>query len=64
MLISIAGIIIFSGFILYDISLVKEEISKGNIVDREDLSIHVLNIYLDFVNIFLDLLRFIWDLKI
>ncbi|MDK2584702.1 Bax inhibitor-1 family protein [Romboutsia sedimentorum] len=62
-ILSIAGIIIFSGFILYDISLLKEEISKGNIVDREDLSIHVLNIYLDFVNIFLDLLRLIWELK-
>lgn len=62
-LISVLGIIIFSGYVLYDISLIKEEISNGRIMDRDDLSIHVLNLYLDFVNILLDLLRLVWELK-
>lgn len=56
-LISIVGVVIFSGYILYDISLVKHEIQSGYIREKNDLSIHVLNLYLDFINIFLDLLN-------
>ena len=56
-LISIVGVVIFSGYILYDISLVKYEIQSGDIREKNDLSIHVLNLYLDFINIFLDLLN-------
>lgn len=56
-LISIVGVIIFSGYILYDISLIKYEIQSGEIKEKNDLSIHVLNLYLDFINILLDLLN-------
>ena len=56
-LISIVGVVIFSGYILYDISLIKYEIQNGDIREKNDLSIHVLNLYLDFINILLDLLN-------
>lgn len=62
-IISIFGIVIFSGYILYDVSLIKAEIEYGGINDRDDLSIHVLNLYLDFINIFLDLLRLVKELN-
>lgn len=62
-IISIFGIAIFSGYILYDVSLIKAEIEYGGINDRDDLSIHVLNLYLDFINIFLDLLRLVKELN-
>lgn len=62
-IISIFGIVIFSGYILYDVSLIKSEIEYGGINDRDDLSIHVLNLYLDFINIFFDLLRLVKELN-
>ena len=61
--ISIVGILIFSGYILYDVSLIKMEIQHGEIQERDDLSIHVLNLYLDFINIFLDILRLVKELN-
>ncbi|MBS6509086.1 MAG: US12 family protein [Paraclostridium bifermentans] len=61
--VTVFSIIIFSGYILYDVSLVKYEIENGNINDSKDLSIHVLNLYLDFINIFLDILNLIYDFK-
>ncbi|WP_195237762.1 Bax inhibitor-1/YccA family protein [Romboutsia sp. 1001285H_161024_C4] len=60
---SVLGILIFSGYILYDISLIKYDIESGNIISKNDLSIHVLNLYLDFVNILLDLLNLIYEFK-
>lgn len=62
-IISIFGIVTFSGYILYDISLLKSEIEYGGIIHRDDLSIHVLNLYLDFINIFIDLLRLVKELN-
>ena len=62
-LVSIFSIIMFSGYILYDVSLVKYDIENGNINDSKDLSIHVFNLYLDFINIFLDLFNLIYDFK-
>lgn len=56
-LISIVGLLIFSGYVLYDISLIKYEMQSGEIKEKNDLSIHVLNLYLDFINILLDLLN-------
>lgn len=53
---SIVGIVIFTGYTLYDISLIKYEIQNGEIREKNDLSIHVLNLYLDFINIVLDML--------
>lgn len=55
--ISLIGVVIFSGYVLYDISLIKYEIESGALQERNDLSIHVLNLYLDFINILLDLLN-------
>ncbi len=57
LLISIVGVVIFSGYVLYDISLIKHEIENGEIREKNDLSLHVLNLYLDFINILLDLLN-------
>lgn len=61
--VSIFSIIIFSGYILYDVSLVKHKIESGQINDSNDLSIHVLNLYLDFINIFLDILNLVYNFK-
>ena len=55
--ISIVGVIVFSGYIFYDISLIKYDIETGKIKEKNDLSIYVLNLYLDFINILLDLLN-------
>ena len=51
LVISIIGVVIFSGYVLYDISLIKHEIQNGEIREKNELSIHVLNLYLDFINI-------------
>lgn len=56
-LISIISLIVFSGYILYDISLIKYSVENMFIRDKNDLSIYVLNLYLDFINILLDLLN-------
>lgn len=62
-LISILGIGTFGLFTIYDLSMVFDEIEKGNIKERDDLSFYVLNIFLDIVNLLLDILRLIWILK-
>jgi uncharacterized protein len=62
-LVTIFSIVIFCGYILYDVSLIKYEINNGNINDSKDLSIHVLNLYLDFINIFLDLLNLVYNFR-
>ena len=62
-IISILGVLIFSGYVLYDVSLIKSEIEYGGINDKDDLSIHVLSLYLDFINIFIDLLRLVKELN-
>lgn len=55
-IISCVGVVVFSLYILYDISLIKYKIQNGELRYKNDLSIHVLNLYLDFINILLDLL--------
>lgn len=62
-LISIIGIIVFGLFTIYDLSEVMNQIEKGNIKEIDDLSFYVLNIFLDIVNLMLDILRLIWILK-
>lgn len=49
--IAIGGTIIFSGFILYDISRYKQGLTE------EMIPLAVLNLYLDFINLFLYVLR-------
>ena len=58
-IISCVGVVAFSLYILYDISLIKYELQTGQLADKNDLSIHVLNLYLDFINILLDLLNIV-----
>jgi FtsH-binding integral membrane protein len=45
------GVLIFSGFILYDISQYRQGLTN------EAIPLAVLNLYLDFINLFLSLLR-------
>lgn len=61
--ISISGIMTFGLFTIYDLSMLFEEIKRGNIKERDDLSFHVLNVFLDIVNLLLDILRLIWEIK-
>ncbi|WP_255298538.1 Bax inhibitor-1/YccA family protein [Brevibacillus dissolubilis] len=51
LMIASAGILIFSGYILYDISNYKHGLAE------EDIPLAVVNLYLDFINLFLSLLR-------
>lgn len=51
--IAVIGVLVFSGYILYDISQYKEGLSE------ELIPLAVLNLYLDFINLFLYVLRFL-----
>jgi uncharacterized protein len=53
-ILSFIGLIIFSGYILYDISRMKKMSFT-----KEDVPSAVLDLYLDFINIFLDILRIV-----
>lgn len=49
---TIVGIMIFSGYVIYDFNMIKRlDLSE------EDVPLMALNIYLDFLNLFLDILR-------
>jgi uncharacterized protein len=65
-IISFIGVVIFTGLTAYDVQKLKE-IGSGNMYEGEQknkLSIlGALNLYLDFVNLFLYLLRFFGDRK-
>lgn len=50
---SMVGILIFSGWVLYDVAQYR------NGVDPQAVPLAALNIYLDFINLFLYILRFI-----
>ena len=63
LLLSIAGIIIFSAYILFDVNQFKAAYEMGLIKDKDDYSIFVLNIYLDFINLLLDILDFVNRIK-
>lgn len=54
LILSFAGLVIFSGYILYDISRMK----KVTFTEK-DVPIAVFDLYLDFINIFLDILRIV-----
>lgn len=58
-LISAFGVLIFSGYVLFDISALKTYEESGAIQERDDISIFVLNIYLDIVALFIRLLRIV-----
>lgn len=48
------GVLIFSGYILFDVSIMKK-----HLVNEADVPAAVLNLYIDFVNLFLDILRIV-----
>jgi FtsH-binding integral membrane protein len=50
---SMLGILIFSGWVLYDVAQYR------NGVDASEVPLAALNIYLDFINLFLYILRFL-----
>lgn len=62
-IVSALGVLIFSIYVIYDINLVKRDIEYSVINDKNDLSIHVLNLYVDFINLLLDLLNLASKLK-
>jgi FtsH-binding integral membrane protein len=51
MLYSIAGVVIFSGFVLYDTSMIMQRLGP------EDAVIGAVTLYLDFINLFMFILR-------
>lgn len=51
---SFIGILVFSGYVLYDVNRMKQ---YG--VAKDEIPLAALNLYLDFVNLFLFILRFI-----
>ncbi|MEW9700342.1 Bax inhibitor-1 family protein [Paenibacillus sp. SI8] len=50
---SMIGILIFSGWVLYDVAQYRDGVAS------EDVPLAALNIYLDFINLFLYILRFL-----
>ena len=50
---SMIGILIFSGWVLYDVAQYR------NGVEPQAVPLAALNIYLDFINLFLYILRFL-----
>lgn len=55
---SFIGVLIFSGYILYDFNRLKKYGIK-----KSQIPTYTLNLYLDFINLFLNLLRLIGLLK-
>lgn len=57
LVISIISILVFIGFTAYDVQKIKR-LSEEDLIPEDNLSIiGALNLYLDYINIFLDLLR-------
>ena len=57
--VAILGLIIFLGYVAYDMQMIQRRI---DMMDEENLSIYcAFQLYIDFINIFLDLLRIFGD---
>ncbi len=60
-LISVIGVVVFLGLTAYDIHRIKKQIERTNIQNPRDIDTVAINgalhLYLDFVNLFIDLLR-------
>ena len=63
MLLSAAGVLVFSAYILVDVNQFKTAYEAGWIQDSSDYSIYVLNVYLDIINLLLDILDLVHRLK-
>ena len=58
---SVISLIIFLGYIIYDINIVKRRMYD---IDEDKLAIYgAFQLYLDFINVFIDLLRFLGKSK-
>ena len=57
------GIFVFSAYILVDVNQFKTAHEDGLINDSSDYSIYVLNVYLDVINLLLDILHLVRRLK-
>jgi len=55
-ILSILGVLIFSGLTAYDTQNIKNTIYEGGDIIKKEI-LGALNLYLDFVNIFLDLIK-------
>lgn len=55
-IINIISVVIFTLYVLFDISMFKRDVQMGLITEVNDLSIYVINLYLDLINILLNLL--------
>lgn len=63
-LLTLASLIIFTGLTIFDMKMVKTYYLKVDEQQLESMSILcALQFYLDFVNIFIDILRLMNDLK-
>ena len=60
LILCIIGIVVFIGYIAYDVQVIKKNLY--GIDDENKLAIYgAFELYLDFINIFLDLLRLFGD---
>ena len=63
LVLAIISILIFMGFTAYDVQKIKQ-LANDSSIPEENLSIiGALNLYIDYINIFFDLLRLFGDLK-
>ncbi len=60
---SAAGVVVFSAYILVDVNRFKTAYENGMIHDSSDYSIYVLNVYLDIINLLLDILDLVRRIK-
>ncbi len=63
MVLSAVGVAVFSAYILVDVNQFKTAYETGVILDSRDYSIYVLNVYLDIINLLLDLLDLVDRIK-
>ncbi|HTK03166.1 MAG TPA: Bax inhibitor-1 family protein, partial [Alphaproteobacteria bacterium] len=65
-IVSLVGVVIFTGLTAYDTQKIKQKNILGNEGTEEDIKesiIGALDLYLDFVNLFLKLLRLLGKKK-
>jgi FtsH-binding integral membrane protein len=62
--ISLIGVLIFVGFTAYDMQSIKEQYYEVDGEEREKAGVFgALNLYMDFVNIFINLLQLLGEKK-
>ncbi len=58
---SVIGVIVFTGLIAYDTQKLKALYYQGADIDNKTGILAALTLYLDFINLFIYLLRFLGD---